>query len=73
MPITGAKSALASKGVWGGLIAVAAGLAGLVGVDIGGQEAGELAEHAAAIAAAVGGIVAIWGRIAARRRIGRDD
>lgn len=58
-----------SKTVWGGLIAVAAPLLGVAGMplDVGSQ--GELADILATLAGAIGGLVAIWGRLTANSTI----
>lgn len=71
------KSILASKGVWGGVIAVLAGAAGFFGYALAPSDATALAEHAesaynagVAIVGAVGGLIAIWGRVSASKKIG---
>lgn len=58
-----------SKGVWGSLIAVAAGIAGAFGfnIDSAGQEV--IASSVVAIAGAVGGLIALWGRIRAEKKL----
>lgn len=71
------KSLLASRTVWGALIAIAASLAGALGFAVGA------AEQAAAlslvdqvlgewdrIATLIGGALALYGRVKATRRIG---
>lgn len=58
------KGILQSKTIWGALIAIAATGAQLAGWDIGNTDG--LAEQVAAV---VGGLVAIYGRIAAVKRI----
>jgi len=60
------KGLLASKTIWGALIAVLATVSQLAGWDIG--DTGGLAEQ---IAALVGGVWAIYGRIAAVKRIAK--
>ena len=65
------KNIFASKTVWGGIIAVAGGILGLFGYEIGGVDKGALVEHGAAIATSVGGAVAIWGRVKASKLIGK--
>ncbi|MBF0372462.1 MAG: hypothetical protein HQL38_01330 [Alphaproteobacteria bacterium] len=65
------KSWYQSRTVWGGLIALAGGVAGAFGYGIGEAEQVELVDAATAIAAAVGGGAAIWGRVNARARIAR--
>lgn len=70
------KSWYASKGVWGGIIAVLAGVLPLVGVNLTGDDQTVVAEGLAAIGAAVaaiiGGGVAIWGRLKAKKPIGKS-
>lgn len=63
------KSWLASKTVWGGVIAVLAAVAGLFGlpIDTGMQE--EAVAILTAIAGGVGGLLAIWGRLKANKRV----
>ena len=64
------KSIFASKGVWGGAIAVLAALAGLFGYAVSPEQQAQIVETAALVASGVGGLVSLWGRIAATRRIG---
>jgi hypothetical protein len=71
------KSLLASRTVWGALIAIAASLAGAVGLSISAAEqatALDLIDQAFGewdrIAALIGGGLALYGRIRATRRIG---
>lgn len=59
-----------SRTVWGALIAILASLANLAGVEVTAAEEVELADIATGIAAAVGGLMALLGRIGARRRVG---
>lgn len=66
----GVKSALTSKAVWGGIIAVGAGLAGLIGYQIAPTDQANLVDLLTSIAAGIGGVVAIVGRIVATKRIG---
>ncbi len=67
----GSKAWYASSGVWGGVLAVAAPIAGVVlKVSIGGDEIALAAEALAAIGGGAGGLVAIWGRLKAKDRIG---
>ena len=67
----GSKAWYASSGVWGGVLAVAAPVASLVlKVSIGGDEIALAAEALAAIGGGVGGLVAIYGRVKAKERIG---
>ena len=67
----GSKAWYASSGVWGGVLAVAAPIASVVlKVSIGGDEIALAAEALAAIGGGVGGLLAIWGRLKAKERIG---
>lgn len=59
-----------SKTVWGGLIAVLASLPRAMGIDIDAGTQAAIADDLVALAGAVGGLVAIYGRIAANRRLG---
>lgn len=64
------KGAFASRAVWGGIVAVLAGIAGIFGYTIDPALQGEIATQALGIAAAVGGVIAIWGRLKATKKIG---
>jgi hypothetical protein len=66
----GMKAWYQSKTVWGALIAVGASLLQIMGaeVDVGTQ--GELADLAVTAVGAIGGLIAIYGRIAAKNEIG---
>jgi hypothetical protein len=55
--------------VWGGILAVAASVLNLAGIEISGADQAELADRVTALVAAAGGIVAIAGRLAASRRL----
>ncbi len=58
-----------SRTVWGGILAVAASVLNLAGIEISGADQAELADRVTALVAAAGGIVAIAGRLAASRRL----
>lgn len=64
------KNAFASKAVWGGIIAILAGIAPLLGFEITGDDTSQLADNISGIIAAVGGLIAIVGRIMATKKIG---
>ena len=70
-PVVAGKPALASKAVWGGLIAVVAALLPVLGPTAGLDEAGQghVLETLAALGGVIGGLVAIWGRLTARAPI----
>jgi hypothetical protein len=64
------KSILSSKGVWGGIIAVLAALAGVFGFNVSTEDTSAIVSHLDGIIAAAGGLLAIYGRIAATKKIG---
>lgn len=68
--LTDYKSVFASKGVWGGLIAVAAGLLAVLGYSISPADQALLVNLVAGVVSTIGGILAIIGRIRATKRIG---
>lgn len=66
----GIKSALASKTVWGGIIAVAAPVIGIVfKINVVAEDAQALADLLAGIFGGLGGVIAIYGRIVATKAI----
>ena len=64
------KGVLSSKGVWGGLIVVLSALLGMFGYTIGLEDQQALTDAVSQIGAIVGGLLAIYGRITATKRIG---
>ena len=64
------KSALASRGVWGGGIAVLAGAVGFLGYTISAADQRSIIDLIENAAALIGGALAIYGRIRATKRIG---
>lgn len=58
-----------SKAVWGGLITVAAAIAGAFGVSIGADMQGQIVDYVVLGASAIGGLAAIYGRIRASKVI----
>ena len=64
------KGMLSSKGVWGGLIVVLSALLGMFGYTIGLEDQQALTDAVSQIGAIVGGLLAIYGRITATKRIG---
>lgn len=65
----GLKNWYVSKTIWGGAVAILASCATLVGLDLDAADQMELTDRLVALAGAVGGIVAIYGRIAADKRL----
>ena len=64
------KSIFASRTFWGGIIAVLAGVLGFFGYELAGSDQAALIDCGAAVAASLGGVIAIWGRVKASRKIG---
>ena len=58
-----------SKGVWGGLIACAAAVAGAFGYMLSPEDQASLADAAVVVAGAVGGILAVYGRVKAEKMV----
>ncbi|TCT40975.1 hypothetical protein [Martelella mediterranea] len=67
----GSKKWYFSKTVWGALIAVAAPLLQLGGVELDPSSQGQFAELLVALTGAVGGLLALFGRVSARSRLSR--
>lgn len=64
------KSLLSSRTFWGAAIAVAAGVAGVLGYTVTAEDAQSLPELVTSIASSVGGLIAIFGRVMASKKIG---
>lgn len=64
------KGLFASRTVWGGLLALGAGIAGIFGYTITAADTAELANLGAGVVSAIGGLLAIVGRIRATKKIG---
>ena len=62
-----------SKTVWGGLIAVGAAVAGSFGVDIDAGTQSEIVDYIVVGVGAIGGLVAIIGRLQANKKIGKVE
>jgi hypothetical protein len=58
-----------SRTVWGALIAIAASLANAAGIEVTAGDEGELADLLVAAAGTTGGLIALYGRIFARRPV----
>ncbi len=65
------KSIWTSTTVWGGIVALLAGIAAIFGVTFTEADQATLTEALLGISSAIGGIVAIWGRIRATKQIGK--
>lgn len=64
------KGLFASKTVWGGIIVVIAAIAGLFGYSITAEDQTAIVGYIESAATIAGGILVIWGRITATKRIG---
>ena len=60
-----------SKTIWGGAVAVGAGLAGLFGVDIDASTQDGIVQNILSVASGVGGLIAIYGRLKAEQSVRR--
>lgn len=58
-----------SKTVWGALVAIAASLIQATGMEFDPATQGQLADNLVSLAGAVGGLVAIYGRLTAESRL----
>lgn len=61
----------ASRAVWGGLIAIAAGIAGALGYTVSPDDQEQIALIVTSIAGSVGGAIAVYGRIRASKTVGK--
>ena len=59
-----------SKTVWGALTAITASLLPAMGLVLGADARIQLADNLVALAGAVGGLIAIYGRLTAEKRLG---
>lgn len=69
VPVEAAKPWWASKGVWGGLIAVAAGIAGVFGYVVSPEDQAVIVDAIAGLAGICGGALAVYGRILASKQV----
>lgn len=58
-----------SQAIWGGIIATAAPVAGLLGYALSAEDVQSVATAAVGIASGIGGILAIYGRLTTTRQI----
>lgn len=58
-----------SKTIWGALLAVASSALQIKGVQIGADDQATIVDSAVSIAGAVGGLLAVYGRLTANRQI----
>lgn len=65
------KNIFASRTVWGAIIAIIAGIVGIFGYSIGAEDQANLVEIGFSAASTVGGVIAIFGRVKASKKIGK--
>ena len=58
-----------SRTVWGALIAIAASALQATGIHLNAQDQSQIADAALAMSGAFGGLLAIYGRIKAEKRL----
>jgi len=58
-----------SKTVWGGIVALLAGIAGIFGYTLGIEEQAVLTSALIGIGSAVGGLLAVYGRVTAVEKV----
>ena len=70
----GVKNLIASRTFWGAIVAIGGAAAGFFGHEIDAATQAVITDQAAAtggaIATVIGGLLAIWGRIKASKKIG---
>ncbi|MCO6409912.1 hypothetical protein [Hoeflea alexandrii] len=59
-----------SKTLWGAIVTIGSAVLGLTGLDLGETDREALTGLLASLGAAIGGMIAIFGRIKAKNRIG---
>lgn len=59
-----------SKTVWGALVAILAGLLPVMGMELDAGAQSQLADDFVSLVGAVGGLVAVYGRLTAEKRLG---
>lgn len=69
MTVTKSKTWYESKTVWGGVLAVLATVAGAFGYTVVEADQTAMVDNLAAIGAAIGGVLAIYGRITSKTNI----
>ena len=63
------KAWYASKTVWGGIVAVGAGVAGVFGFTVAPADQEQIVLAATGIAGIIGGLISIWGRVKASKSV----
>lgn len=68
--MTGSKPWYLSRTIWASIVAVLAGAASLTGLPLDGLDNSALTDTLLQAIAAISGLVAIFGRLSAKHRIG---
>lgn len=68
--MNGTKGLLTSRTFWGALVAILAGAASVLGYTVTPADQAELVNAVAGIGAVLGGLIAIYGRVTASKKIG---
>ncbi len=66
----GTKKWYESKTIWASIVTVAAAVAGMFGYTIDTDTQNAIISNITSLVAAVGGVIAMWGRIVADKKIG---
>jgi hypothetical protein len=69
MSVETTKSWYTSKAIWGGILAIVVPIMSTIGYQMTDGDVGELANIITSVATAIGGVIAIWGRISATKAI----
>lgn len=59
-----------SKTLWGAIVTIGSAALGLAGLELGETDREALIELLTSLGAAIGGVIAIFGRVTAKSRIG---
>jgi hypothetical protein len=60
-----------SATIWGGALALGSSLAGIAGYQVSPSDQAATVAHVTTLASALGGLLAIWGRVRASKAIGK--
>lgn len=66
------KGFFASKTVWGAIVVMLSGVAGIFGYSVDAQAQASLVEIGTSIVSAIGGIFILFARVRATKRIGKN-
>ena len=60
-----------SKTIWGGIVALLSGIAGVFGYTLLPDDQAALVDGGALLAGSIGGFIAIWGRVKASKSLSK--